>query len=482
MKNIKFILTTILFVMLVIPGCELVDVTKVDNPAITQEKLFADATGGAIPLVTGLEYALSDAEAHILIYTENVSDNYVNTSTFLSSIIDKPREIFPGETDLDDPRDIYFKIQTLRALADFGISTVLPKDAQSTDEQKARVYFFRGLSIILLCENFQAFPLAENGGMVKAEDAIKKAIEDLKTSAQLQPGGDNGIQVSYALARAYRIAKDKANAVTAANAALAQSNNYVFNATFDPVYDPSKNYNNQNLINYFTVTRPQNDMQPLPRLDFLDPKYPSMLSDDPMPVLKAEEMYLILAEAAVVDGNLSEAKAKMTDAINLAVSRPTVPFKDTDPRRNRPNADDYKSKADADSPEETGIILKRSGNTITTHPVSYTHLTPGAIQNLNSKEDLFKALYLLRQEIFFSEGRRMSDLGIRLPVMQRQIEANPSISPGEYGTSVYVPDYIPQGKDMDLFTMDATAKIVTMKYDMNKILSQNMNRVSPFLK
>ena len=482
MKKFKFLTAVIVFVLLVIPGCELVDVVKVDNPAITQEKLFADATGGAKPLITGLEYAFSDAIAHVLIYVENVSDNYVNTSTFLSSIIDKPREIFPGELDLDDPRDIYFKLQTLRALADFGLSTVLPKDAQATDEQKARTYFFRGMAILLLCENFQAFPLAENGPMIKSEDAIKKAIEDFKESAKLTPDGDNGVQVAYVLARAYRVAKDKANAVASANAALAMSSNYVFSAIYDPLNDPSRVYNNQNLLNYFTVTRPQNDMQPLPSLDFLDPKYPSANSDDPVAVLKAEEMYLILAEAAVVDNNLTEAKAKMISAINLAVSRTTVTFKDNDSRRNRPNADDYKVKTDASAAEVSGLVFKRSGSTVTCHPVSFTHLKETDIQSLATKADMFKALYLLRQEIFFSEGRRMSDLGIRLPVMQRQIDASPSIVDGEYGTSVYVPDYIPQGKDMDLFTMDATAKVVTLKYDMNKILSQNMNLVSPFLK
>jgi len=482
MKKYKFIPATILFVLLVVPGCELVDVVKVDNPAITQEKLFADATGGAVPLITGLEYAFSDAMAHIHIYVENVSDNYTNTSTFLSSIIDKPREIFPGELDLNDPRDIYFKLQTLRALADFGLTTVLPKDAQATEAQKARAYFFRGLAILLLCENFQAFPLADNGAMVKAEDAIKKAIEDFKTSESIDASGDNGIQVSYALARAYRVAKDKANAVAAANAALSKSTDYVFSATYDPITDPSRAYDNQNLLNYFTVTRPQNDMQPLPRLDFLDPKYPSANSDDPAPVLKTEEIYLILAEAALVDGNLAEAKAKMISAINLAISRPTVSFRDTDARRNRPNADDYKVKADAASAEVSGLVFKRSGSTVTCHPISYTHLREADIQVLSTQAELFSTLYLLRQEIFFSEGRRMSDLGIRLPIMQTQIEANPNINDGDYGTSVYVPAYIPQGKEMDLFTMDAATKVCTINYDMNKILAQNMNSVSPFLK
>jgi hypothetical protein len=72
----------------------------------------------------------------------------------------------------------------------------------------------------------------------------------------------------------------------------------------------------------------------------------------------------------------------------------------------------------------------------------------------------------------------MSDLGIRLPVMQRQIEGNPNMPPGSPGTRVIVPDYIPPGAELDAFTINAAANLVTVQHDMNFILADN--KVSPF--
>ena len=74
----------------------------------------------------------------------------------------------------------------------------------------------------------------------------------------------------------------------------------------------------------------------------------------------------------------------------------------------------------------------------------------------------------------------MSDLGIRLPVMNRQIDANPNISSGDYGTSVSVPSFIPESTGLDQFLVDETTMVVTIQYDMNKILSENIDQVSPY--
>lgn len=470
--NIK-ILLAISIVVLLYTGCELIDPTEVENPAITQEKLFQDATGGAKPLLTGLQFAFADAVNRSTYFLEVVSDNYINASTYISTQLDNPRLITPNDQYLGDDREIYFKLQTLHALAEFGLNTVLPKDAQATDEDKAETLFYKGMAIIMLCENFQAFPLEENGQMIRSEIAIKSAIEALNSSFNLNPIGDHALNVKLALARAYRIDGNKAASLQAANDALAMSPDYVFYAVYDAI-------NLQNLTTGFLVIRPQQDMQPLPRLDYLDPKYPTVNGDDPIPVLKMEEAHLIIAEAALSNGSINEAKTAMIDAINLVASRPTGTFLDNDKRRNRPNDDALAVKADASSPAVHGLIFKRSGSTVTTHPISGTSLTTGYINSLNSVDDLFSALYLLRQEIFFTEGRRMSDLGIRLPVMGRQIEANPNINYGDYGTSVFVPNYIPQGNEMDQFTTDETAGVVTITHDMNKILSQHKTDVSPF--
>lgn len=466
-KKIALIFT---IVVLLYTGCDLIDPTEVENPDITQEKLFQDATGGAKPLITGLEFAFADAVNRSTYFLEVVSDNYVNVSTYISTQLDNPRLISPNDQYLGDSREIYFRIQTLHALCDFGLSTVLPKDAEATDEDKATTLFYKGMAILLLCENFQAFPLQENGQMIRSETAIKNAIEAFNQSLTL---GGNAANIKLALARAYRIDGNKAASVQAANEALALSTNHVFYANYDPI-------NLSNITTGFLVVRPQQDMQPLPRLDFLDPKYSTVNGSDPIPVLKTEEAFLIVAEAALSNGDLTGAKTAMISAVNLVALRGTRTIKDNDQRRNRPNETTLSVKADANSPAIPGLIFKRGGEMVTNYPISGTSLTEARINSLNTLEELFHALYQMRQEIFFTEGRRMSDLGIRLPVMGRQIDANPNVNQGDYGTSVFVPAYIPQGSGLDDFTIDAGAGVVTIANDMNKVLTQNRTSVSPF--
>ncbi len=471
MKKYKYLIIAVFSVYL-LAGCDLLDPTEVDNPAITEEKLLQDATGGAEPLITGLKFDFANALMVTIKYTELVSDNYDNTSTFLSNIADNPWGILPSETDLDDTREIYFRLQTLHAKALFGLDVILPKDAKATQEDFATVYFYKGMALLLLSENFSAFPIQEKGGMVKAKDALSIGIEHFKKSIELDASAENLQRCNFALARAYRLIGDKINAEQYANASLALDPQYLLLTEYDDV-------NLDNTINTFTVTRNLHDLQPLPRLDYLDPKYPTQIT--PIPALKAEEAYLILAELAIVNGNLGTAKTHLIDAINLAISRPKETFRDRDPRSNRPNDDDYIVKSDANSDGISGLVKKRSNSYVEVAPISNTSVTPDQVNAASSATDLYRILYLVRQEIFFSEGRRMSDLGIRLPVMQTQIDASPSINPGEYGTTVYVPSFIPTGYGLDEFTFDVNTKIVTIAYDMNKLISQNINNVSPFL-
>ncbi|MBN2570775.1 MAG: hypothetical protein JXA68_01495 [Ignavibacteriales bacterium] len=474
MKIIRLMLF-VLIPLLFFYGCDLYedlfDPTDVHNPSITEENLLDNSRGGAEPLLVGLRYSLSDAVGQTTVFTDVTSDNYDNTFTFLSNIIDVPRDITPTDNDLDDERNIYFELQTLHAKSLFGINVVLPNDADATSEQWAEVYFHKGMALLMLSENFAAFPIEENGPAVRGEDAIDVAISDLKTSIQYDPGYDNSVRCRIALARAYRLNGDAVNAALESNNALALSTDYVMLTPYDAT----------NLRNYFytfAVDRTSDDMQPLPRLDFLDPKYTSREAG--IPILKSEEAYLILAEVSLFNSNLSDAKNQMINAIELATNRGSELFNDaSDPRTNRPNSDTMLVKADATSDAIAGLIVERGTSTlISAYPISYTSLTTAYINSLTTSEELYRALYLLRQEIFFGEGRRMSDLGIRLPVMNRQIDANPNINPGDYGTYVVVPDYIPQGDVLDAFTIDGN--IVTIAYDMNKLIAQNISVVSPF--
>jgi hypothetical protein len=90
-------------------------------------------------------------------------------------------------------------------------------------------------------------------------------------------------------------------------------------------------------------------------------------------------------------------------------------------------------------------------------------------------------LFLLRQHIFFCEGRRIEDLAIKLPMPRRQVDTNPTLlAAGGNGPDAksIVPDFIPPDDEMDQFT--ATATTVTLRHDMNRIIARNIKAVSPF--
>ena len=143
-------------------------------------------------------------------------------------------------------------------------------------------------------------------------------------------------------------------------------------------------------------------------------------------------------------------------------------------------------RADAASPFRAGLVLSRPGGT-TQYVLSGTSLDADSVAALTDGDELWHAFHLARQEILFLEGRRMSDLGIRLPVMLREVDANSAVTEGGPGAVPVVPAYIPAADFMDLYSpkspYDADENLVeteiTIQVDMNRVLTEN--RVSPFL-
>lgn len=70
--------------------------------------------------------------------------------------------------------------------------------------------------------------------------------------------------------------------------------------------------------------------EPLPRLDFLDPKYQQSAESQRIAYAKAEEDYLILAECSAADGAAVEGFKKdlMDDFFRLVMSRGAQSFED----------------------------------------------------------------------------------------------------------------------------------------------------------
>ncbi len=469
-----FVASLFLFIAIItMAGCDLIDPTEVKNPQITEESIVGQP-GSMRAALQGIRTTFTDVIDNAAYFTDCVSDNYDNWQTFISPLADFPRGMRSDDLTLNGVGSLYSLAQRVRALVDFAITQVAPKDPTPTGipDLVAEAILYRGLATLVLAENFSYVPIAVSGPAVPASQLLNAAVADFNTALSTGPAAVK-TAAQFALARAYRVQGKKTEAVSAANAALALNATYVFTASFDAT-------TNTNAAWTFAVSRALNDIQPLPRLDFLDPKYTDATGISPIAVLKAEEMHLILAEAAISNNDLATAKARMKDAVNLALGtaggRTTVQFLDRDPRTNRPNADNITVKADANAPARAGLVKRRSSTTVTIKQISNTSVTTADIDALTAAADHLWMLYLLRQEIFFLEGRRMSDLGIRLPMMKREEETNPTINAGDAGTLVVVPNYVPADDIMDRFTTSGT--VVTCTVDMNRVLATN--KVSPF--
>ncbi|MDD4534728.1 MAG: hypothetical protein PHC48_09700, partial [Prevotella sp.] len=119
----------------------------------------------------------------------------------------------------------------------------------------------------------------------------------------------------------------------------------------------------------------------------------------------------------------------------------------------------------------SGLILDRDlGHTILVPYISGTSVTSQMIDDCSTNDTLLRLIYLMRQEIFIGEGRRVADLGIRLPLSN--VEAGHVSNANDY-TSAIIPFFIPLDGGMDKFTVDESTKRVTIEYDMNRIIVEN---------
>ena len=470
-----------LLAVLAVGACDAIDPTQVNNPTTTDDDL-AQALNPTEALLPGLRAQFARM-INAYVVAEVVTDNYSIHGTGIIVDMDEPHAVTPDLVNSTGTSvsGAYWNVQELRALADFVIDEIAPNDAGAPPALVAEAHYYRGMAFLTMGEIFSYAPHEEDGAPQPSDAALGRAITDL------QAGTSFGPQANAALARAHRLLGDAGSAGAAANAALSSEPNLLF----APAYDQ------QSLTNTpvaFLVLRALQEMQPLPRLDFLDPKYTER--DSPIPIAKAEEMHLILAEIALASGNTGEAQSQLASAISLAGSRGTVSFDDIDERRNadlslRPRSAEIMIRADADSPYRAGLVLDRPADELQIPNISGTSLNADSVAALSSASDLWHALWLARQEILFLEGRRLADLGIKLPMMLREIDQNENISEGDPGTVVIVPGYIPStpryamdtygpyevydgdGPDAPLLESQ-----ITMDLDMNRVLT--VNNASPF--
>lgn len=462
-------------------GCDLLDPSNVDNPNITEET-YLGLTNPITPWVNNLERQTAIALNQFVTTAELTTDNYVNTSTFYNQNVDKGNFNY-ADADL---QNTFAQFARLRESARYGRTVVAPADTLTTADQRAELYFYEGIAQLYLGEIYEAAPDTASGPAVASSALIDGAIAAFQQAVTLTTNATNRAGYQIALARAYWNKGDRANARTAATAGLAGSATYLRQVRYDATNGPVSTIQDA-LFDRGNF----DDLQPLPRLDFLDPKFysPNSSTDTPFSLVKAEEAHLILIEADLADGLVDAAKTRMAMLVALANGRAKATFSDNVEGRthaapgSRPNTRDWKVAASAADSLRSNLVLTRNGTnvTVSVSTISATSVTPAIVAALKTVEDAVGVLYLLRQEIFMAEGRRMNDLGIKWPLSRVEFDANANLGSLAKQTA-RVPAFLPAVSAFDAYTATTATKQAVITHNLNRVLAQNRTapEVVPF--
>lgn len=471
-KYIKSLFAALLAATVLL-GCE------VENPTIT-DTVYLGTKNATATWLTGLRRQLALTLNQVIVNTELVSDNYFNNRTQSNKVFDIPQI---DNFDLD-VNNIQAAIQKLREYSEYGINTVAAEDKSTTPVQKAEMYFLNAYAHVLSAELFVALPGAGNGPALSPATHYALALTAMDQAIGLQTDATEKAVYTLLKARIYYDMGDIAQAKLAA-ATVMNSPLLLKQAMYDGQNAASNDFQT------YLFTSSNNEFAVLPRLDFLDPKYYDTGSpttqQKPVSYLKAEEAYLIFAEAQVAQSDLGGAKATLNSLLTEVIAkRPVVSINDSKETKNGGNRKDYpitavKIRFDANDTERTGYVLNRQAGNINVATISGTMVTANDISAAATQDDLLYLVYRLRQEIFIGEGRRMTDLGIRFPVSQTEQLGNPNIKNTD--VIAQIPAFIPLSRGMDDFTNNTATGVVTMKYDMNKVLVTNKmaKEIFPFI-
>ena len=474
MKNLKYIILSA-FACLSLSSCDLLLPGNIVNPNVSDDT-FLESDNAMQAWVNGANRSFAVAMGNYCMLMEILSDNYFNNYSRSSQVFDIPRILY---TDTD-VADLQRYVGMLRETADYGIGPVADADPATTQEDLFNLYYIKAFSFILGGEHFRGLPDIEGGEIKTWREYLHTALEVLDRTLEYAGTDEEKALVHTLKARVYYRLGDRENASAEASVALGLSSDFVRQVEFDG--DNAVNNPIQEAVwgTWF---------QPLPRLDFLDPKYFQLSATEqrPINIAKAEENYLILAEASLAAMDEAGAKDYMRQLLALVKSRPVqdgindqLEGRFNGGFKHYPDSPEYRVAASEGEPFREGLVLDRRKPALISIPyISGTSVTDEMIDNASGIDGTLELLYLMRQEIFFAEGRRAADLGIRLPVCEVEAANNPSAA--GY-TDAVIPPFIPLNQGMDDFTMDETAKEVTITYNMNRIIVENKSSeyVAPF--
>ncbi|MBW3534142.1 MAG: hypothetical protein KY453_02820 [Gemmatimonadetes bacterium] len=476
----KTLILTPLLAGLALTGCDFLDPTGVNNPTVTEET-FLNTPNAAASWARGVERQLAATLNQVVMGTEVVSDNLFNNRTLFSKVFDIP-QLDASDFDVTNIQEA---VHRLRAMADQGLTVVVPADDAATQEVRARLHFHRGFGYLLSAELFVGLPAEAGGPVADPAQLLDLAVQDFESARSASSDPEMEVAALMAIARAHYAAGERAQAVAAAEQVKAMDADFVRWVEYDNVDGPG------NTMQFAIFDSGQDEFQPLPRMDFLFPKYYSETAGDQSPIalLKAEEAYLILAEAALAQGDLAGARAELVELLDLVASRPTSTIDDRGQLRGRqggtwiyPNTSDVLVAASPDAEPRAGLVLTRTEAAVEVPTVSGTSVTEAMLDAATTEEELLYLLYLMRQEIFVVEGRRMTDLGIRYPVALDEALTNPSIDENDPALQARIPSFIPLDYGLDAFTYEDGDLLAVIQNDMNRRLVENRgsDAVLPF--
>ncbi|MDP6339244.1 MAG: hypothetical protein QF842_02825 [Candidatus Marinimicrobia bacterium] len=466
---------------ILLTSCDILDFNEPDpNPNLSEDAIL-NSENSMAGWVLGIQRQFVEVHNGYVVMSSLMTDNYDFQGAQVNSALNLPE----AQSSFLEMYEMLQPLHQLREMGKYGIETVSQRDENSTADQLAFCHFFIGFSHLIQAELFTMAILEPDGTPVTPAEAFNAAITSLKTAHDGTSDANLKTRCLYALARANYGAGNKSEATSYASQALASDPTYVYRELPDNASGTSSNYMQAVIYN-----GGNQGWQPLPRLDFLDPKYAGTNStafadQDGYITLKSEEAHLILAEAANADGDLTSQKSHMENLLALVKSRPIDSVLETDARRNdlhsgiqRPNSDDISVKASADDEARSGLILNRVGAfdvpvVVAVPSVSGTSVTSEMIQALSTADEALELLYLMRQEILIAEGRRMFDLGMRFPCNTDEIDLNPNVNAGDPITKPLFPSYIPRDEEMNAYTWDEAGKLVTILHNMNTVIVAN---------
>lgn len=482
---------TILLFSLLLSSCDVFQGDGNTDPNVNEDD-FLNSSNAMNAWVAGTELQMAQAVGQYTQLLELVSDNYYNNYSRPTNAFDVPQLL---STD-NYVRALQQWVGTLRESADYGFNTVAAHGHIMTQDQRFRLTAIKGYSFILGGENFTGLPGSNGGEVLPWRDLLDRGAEVLDSALAIAPTDSDKAYTQTLLARAYYRLGNRSQAVEHARQALALSNDFVRFVRFD---------GDNNISNAAQEAIWSWWFQPLPRLDFLDPKYFQTTSSSeqrPIVVAKAEEDYLILAEAAASEGDDSQSREYLKQLLALVKSRP-VAHNVNDANDNRynggtksyPNSADYVVRASTSDPYRSGLVndhstttTDNSGKAVASYLVDIPYISGTSVTeqmiDAASGDSLLEIIYLMRQEIFFAEGRRMADLGIRLPLCDVEAANMPStarsaadpggrLSSADDYTVALIPDFIPMNGEMDAFDMDTENKTVTIHNNMNHLIVVN---------